>query len=478
MHQPPVKRAAERSRYLLVLLAVAACGGGSDAPTSSTTTPPRDTVVTTPPPAPSTVPNVVFILGEAQGWTSTSVQMDPAVATSKHPYLRTPGLDRLAAEGMRYTNFYAPSPRCTPSRAAFFTGHSPAQLHITFVKDGTDGVNPNSTIVTPISITDLPTSIPTIGSLLRASGYATAHFGKWHVGRTDPSAYGFDESDGPTNNGGMLNVVHPNPAESYGLTSRAVDFMKRQVKARKPFYVQLSHYPGSVADDVLPATYSAARAQLTGAPDNSVGVDATTLEMDNTIRQVQAALDSLGIAGSTYVIFSSDHGQQGSAANPPLTWGKGTVWEGGVRVPLLISGPGIPRGTTSRVQASGVDLVPTILDLVGRPLSASVRDIEGGSLKAVLTGGGTGAVVRPASDFVVHFPHYDFDPIGPASTLLSGNFKLIRAYEDNSLRLFDLSTDLGERNDLARTLPAKATEMNAKLTSYLTAVGAQLPTRK
>ena len=419
----------------------------------------------------------MVILGEAQGWTSTGVQMDPALANSRQAQLRTPGLERIAAEGMRFTNFYAPSPRCTPSRAAFFTGRSPAALQMTFVGIGNDETAVTGPLITPTNVTDLPTTLPTIASLLKAAGYATAHFGKWHVGRSNPSAYGFDASDGPTNNGGPANVPNPNPTQSYGITDRAIAFMRQQVQAGKPFYVQLSHYAGKAAIDVRPETWAAARAQMVGQNDNTVGIAAATLEMDNTIRMLQATLDSLGVSRNTYVLFWSDHGQQTTTYNTPLANGKGTVWEGGVRIPFVIAGPGIPAGSSSRVVASATDLMPTLLDLVGAPVSPAITGIEGGSLKAVLRGGGTGTVTRRFADFVVHFPHYDFDAIGPASTILLGSYKLIRSYEDNRRRLYDLATDLSERNDLAAALPAKVTELDQKLTAYLTAVGAQLPRR-
>ena len=432
----------------------------------------------TPPAASSVGPNVIVILGEAQGWTSTSVQMDPAIPTSKQAQLKTPGLERVASEGMRFSNFYAPSPRCTPSRAAFFTGRSPAQLRMTFVGIGNDGGNTTGQLNTPTPVTDMPTSLPTVASLLKSAGYATAHFGKWHVGRSDPSAYGFDASDGPTNNGGPQNVSSPNPTEAYGITARGIAFIRQQVQAKKPFYLQLSHYAGKAAVDVRPETWAAAKAQMVGQNDQIVGMGASTLEMDLTLRQLQATLDSLGVAKSTYIMFWSDHGQQSSTYNAPLSEGKGTIWEGGVRIPFVISGPGIPAGTTSRVQASATDLMPTILDLVGKPIAPTITGIEGGSLKPVLTTGGMGSVVRSRPDFVVHFPHYDFDAVGPASSYLQGSFKLIRTYEDGRLRLFDLSTDLGERNDLARANPAKTAELDQKLTEYLTAVNAQLPTKK
>jgi arylsulfatase A-like enzyme len=145
---------------------------------------------------------------------------------------------------MRFANFYAPSPRCTPSRAALFTGKSPAQLHMTFVGEGRKESrgNLNGRVISPDSSIELPTSETTIAALLKRAGYATAHFGKWHVGRVNPSQHGFDESDGPTNNGGPDNVANPHPKQLHGMTERGMAFMGRQVKAGKPFYLQLSHY--------------------------------------------------------------------------------------------------------------------------------------------------------------------------------------------------------------------------------------------
>lgn len=231
--------------HLFVLSAVALLGcTAADTPTATMPTTGGTSPTSPTSPTATVGPNVVVILGEAQGWTSTSVQMDPSLATSRQAQLKTPGLERIAAEGMRFSNFYAPSPRCTPSRAAFFTGRSPAALRMTFVGIGNDDAATSGPLLTPTASTDLATTYPTIASVLKGAGYATAHFGKWHVGRTNPSAYGFDASDGPTSNTGMNNVPNPNPAESYGMTARAIAFMAEQVRAKKRFYVQVSHYPG------------------------------------------------------------------------------------------------------------------------------------------------------------------------------------------------------------------------------------------
>lgn len=471
---PTLHRAGATAAALAVLGGVLACAGDSAA--STAVTPPVPTP-TTPTPTPATAPNVIVILAEALGWSGTSVQLDAAVATSRHRYLTTPAIARLAASGMRFSQFYAPSPRCTPSRAAFFSGRSPAQLKMTFVGEGAEQGSPTSPLITPTAVDQLPTALPTVASLLKGAGYATAHFGKWHAGRADPSLHGFDVSDGATANGGPDNVAHPNPVQSYGITTRAMAFITQQVGAKRPFFVQLSQYAGKDAIDVTPETWAAAKAQMPGVSDAAVGFAATTLEFDKTLALLWARLDSLGITDHTYILLWSDHGPQGNTADLPLSLGKGTVWEGGVRVPLLVAGPGIPRGSSSAVRATGVDLLPTILDLVGKPVSG-IAGLEGGSLKTVLQGNGTGTVTRPRSEFIVHFPHYDFDPIGPASTIYVGNYKVIRSYTDGARRLFDLSTDPGERTDLSRSNPARTAELDALLSVYLTEQGAQMPTRR
>jgi arylsulfatase A-like enzyme len=151
------------------------------------------------------------------------------------------------------------------------------------------------------------------------------------------------------------------------------------------------------------------------------------------------------------------------------------VWEGGIRVPLFVRGPGVRMGVSSRVRSSGVDLLPTIAALAG--VTSLPPRLEGGSLAALFTDA-TGSVRRSREEFVVHFPHYDFDPLGPASTLLLGDYKLTRFYENNSLRLYNLANDLGESNDLAARDPARVADMDRRLTEYLNAVSAQMPTRR
>ncbi len=425
-------------------------------------------------------PNFIVIMGEAQGWASCSVQMDDAVPGSKSTLAHTPALEKLAAGGMRFANFYASSPRCTPTRAALFTGRSPAALRMTFVGEGKGGRESSfsetgSKLVPAEQVSQLPESEVTIAALLKREGYATAHFGKWHVGRVSPARHGFEENDGPNNNGGPENVENPNPTQAYGITERGMDFMARQAKAGRPFYLQISHYAGRGGTDAKPETYAEVRRRaVTDRDQRLVGGAAVTQDMDTTIGMLMAKVESLGIAERTVFIYTSDHGAQGRNANGPLANGKGTVWEGGIRVPLIVRGPGVKPGVCSHVRATTVDIFPTIAALANakEPLP---KALEGGSLAAVLGGVPNATVKRAREELVVHFPHYDKDEQGPASALLLGNDKLIHPYETGVPMLFDLSKDIGEQHDLAKDRAKETADLERRLSEYLKAIGAQMP---
>jgi arylsulfatase A-like enzyme len=307
----------------------------------------------------------------------------------------------------------------------------------------------------------LPVTEATIASLLKDAGYATAHFGKWHVGRAQPARHGFDESDGPTGNGGPDNVASPNPKQAYGMTERGIAFMTKAATASRPFYLQLSHYPNQD------------RKEGGGGRDRDT-TRRESDEIDRTFMQVLEALDKLGLSGRTYVIYTADHGSQGRVGNAPLAGGKGAVTEGGLRVPFLIRGPGVAANVCARVPVTAMDVLPTIVELarIKAPVPAGV---EGGSLVGVLRDpAGKGAVKRPREELVFHFPHYDLGNGGPATAILAGDYKLIRNYETGSRRLFDLERDPGETRDLAQAQPGKAAELDGRLTAYLKDVNAQL----
>jgi arylsulfatase A-like enzyme len=428
-------------------------------------------------------PNFVVILAEGAGWNSTSVPMDDAIPGSKSELLQTPNLARLAHEGMRFAQFYAASPRCTPSRAAIFTGKSAAQLHMTFINDGRGrnggaGADPGQKLVEPAALMELPSGELTIGDLLKRSGYATAHFGKWHVGRVSPSAHGFDESDGPTGNDGPGRNENPDPEETFAMTERGLAFMAKQAKAGKPFYLQLSHYPGRRGvEDARPETYASVRQRAGPADPRQVIAAAIIEDMDASIGMALKKIDELGITDNSYVFYTADHGANGRGANRPLSGGKGTLWEGGLRVPFLVRGPGIAAGVCSHVPATDVDLLPTIAALAGVTVPLP-NGVEGGSLASVFAGRGVGAVKRPRNGLFFHFPHYDQGNDGPASALILGHEKLIKSYETGGLQLFDLSRDSAEQHDLAKENPALAARLEAMLVPMLclgTPLGGQFP---
>lgn len=423
-------------------------------------------------------PNFLVILGEAQGWASMSAPLDDRNPEgSRSDFIRTPNLDSLAERGIRFSDFYAASPRCTPTRAALETGRSPAALRMTFVNEGRGGesrASPGDKVLQPAFASELPGGIETLPGILKRAGYATAHFGKWHLGRANPREHGFDENDGPNSNGGPDDVEDPNPKQCYAIAEQGMDFMTRQVRAGKPFFLQLSQYPGRGPVTAREDTLESVKKRLGTRMDfQRIGLAAGNEEIDKTIGLVLARLKDLGALENTYILYTADHGAQGGRANGALSNGKGTVWEGGLRVPLLIAGPGIRPGQFSHVRASTVDLLPTILEL------ASIRQrpqgLEGVSLAPVLSGKPNNQIQREREELVIHFPHYDKDPVGPASAILSRNWKLIHVFETGQRLLFDLSKDIGERHDLSAASPDVVQALDDRMLNYLRSVNAGMP---
>jgi len=202
---------------------------------------------------------------------------------------------------------------------------------------------------------------------------------------------------------------------------------------------------------------------------------AITEDLDTGVGQVMAAIDRLGLTKNTYVIYMSDNGAGGGGGKRGgLSGGKGSVWEGGIRVPLIIRGPGIAADSWCHLPVVGYDLLPTFCEWAGIPATAIPKGVEGGSVASLLTRDGSGLVRRPREELVFHFPHYQSDD-GPHSAIRIGNLKLIRFYEDDRVTLFDLSKDIGERDDLAQRLPAEAKRMQERLEKYLAEVAAQMP---
>lgn len=444
-------------------------------------------------------PNFVFILGEGQGYTATSVDMDGDGPATAAPKGLTPHLERLATEGMRLSNFHAGCPRCTPSRASFLTGVSPAKLHMTFGNDGngrgkkggkqsggeeTMEEAPTETkLIQPEPLRDLPRDVRTIANVLKAKGYATAHFGKWHVGRAAPAEHGFDRDDGANTNAGPGNDRTPNPEQCAAITDHGIEFIREQVKAGRPFYLQLSHYGGGSQEEATPAALARVAELGTQAggknrtKDKDLARAAVLVDMDDAIGRVLAALDELKIAGTTYVVFSTDHGSPGgkggrSGPNAPLAGGKGSVREGGLRIPFLVRGPGVRKGAIATNCAIGWDLAPTFAELAGVPRDLTA--FEGASLAGIFADPDHGVITRDREEIVAHFPHYDLDNGGPASAIFLGRYKLIESYETGKASLYDLSSDLSESHDLAEREPERTADLRQRLAEYLGSVDAQM----
>ena len=421
-------------------------------------------------------PNIILILTDDQGWTDTSVPMMAGRPDSKSDFYQTPALERLAREGMRFSNAYSPAPVCGPTRHSIQFGKTPARLRNTCHSRGAAGCRGEVSLAQMIKAAD--------------PKYVAAHFGKWGLTKRSPDHAGYDHSDGATNNfhgdWRALNDKRPLPEDDpkriFSLTRRANAFMAAQAKAGRPFFMQVSHYAVHVQHAALEKTKEKYRKLPPGRksrpadlknppPPRNAGIvtyAAMIEDLDSSLGAMLGKIDELGIAGNTYVIFTSDNGG-GFRGNAPLRAGKADLWEGGIRVPMVVRGPGIAPGSFCDVPVAGWDLWPTIRDLAGNraPLPAGV---DGGSLLPLLRKGNEGEVKRGEDALIFHFPWYDGVP---ESAIRLGDYKLMKNLNTGETRLFNLATDIGERNDLSAAMPEKARELHARLTSYLKAVGAE-----
>jgi arylsulfatase A len=421
-------------------------------------------------------PNFVFILIDDMGWTGSSVQLNKKLKDSKSDFYLTPNMEKLAKQGVRFSNAYSPAALCTPSRGSILTGKSPAQLHITTPGPGRRRTPSWHKLIQPKHINSLPTKETTLAELLKQKNYATAHFGKWHLSGGGPGKHGFDQHDGETGNGGPGKYKDPNPKDIFKLTQRANAFMEKNVKNGKPFYVQLSHFAVHSPHEALSKTIASCSKRKDGKYHNNDKYAAMTQDLDTSIGQVLDKIKKLGIEKNTYVILMSDNGagiRNSRNENAPLSGGKGTLWEGGVRVPLIICGPGVKANVSQTANVIGYDLFPTVCELAG--VKSLPRNIEGISLVPLLTGKKDDFANR---QMIFHYPHYGRGPRQkPQSALIEGRYKLLKDLETGQVKLFDLTKDIGEKNDLTKSNPTLSAEMHNKLKAYLKKVKAQQPTK-
>ena len=404
-------------------------------------------------------PNIVLILADDLGVNDLSCygRSDQA----------TPNLDRLAGEGMRFTTAYCAQPVCSPSRAAIMTGKCPARLHLTnFLPGRADA--PSQKLRQPVIEGRLPLEEITVAELLRDAGYATACIGKWHLGGAGfgPKEQGFDTVfAGEANT--KLSAEEGSKGE-VGLTAEAEKFIEAN-KAR-PFFLYLAHNTPHIPFAARPEDAAAHKDAFNPAYADVIA------RLDASVGRVMAKLDELGLTERTVFAFSSDNGglhvyeSPGTPAthNTPFRAGKGTVYEGGLRVPLIVRWPGKAQPGVSATPVVLTDLMPTFLEAAGLDPAKVVGPLDGVSLGKLLAGG------TPAPrTFAWHYPNYVNQGGRPTGVLREGDWKLVENFEDDSVELYDLAKDVGETTDLAAKEPAIADGLRTKLRAWRKSVGAQ-----
>jgi arylsulfatase A-like enzyme len=425
--------------------------------------------------------NIVLILADDLGWRD--------LGCTGSTFYNTPAIDRLASQGMRFTQAYAACNVCSPTRASLMTGKYPARLHTTNFFGG----NRRGALLPPDYRQYLPADEVTIAAALRQHGYRTAIAGKWHLGGKGslPQDRGFDVVIGLNTGPGGGPADDPHFASM--LSTKAAEFIE-QCRDR-PFFLYLPLHSVHVPLRTRPElrrdyqAKAAARPPAPGPREVPLGdhkaravQDHPTYagmiqEMDQAVDRVLRKIDERKLADRTVVVFLSDNGglctAEGSpTSNLPLRAGKGWNYEGGLRVPLIVRLPGrVQAATTCDVPVISNDLYPTLLALAGLPMPAEQR-ADGVSLAPLLERTGTIAQ-RP---LFWHYPHYSNQGGRPSGAVRQGNYKLIESFEDQRVELYDLAADPGECRDLAGREPKRTTEMKKLLADWRREVDAQMPT--
>jgi arylsulfatase A-like enzyme len=432
-------------------------------------------------------PNIVFILADDLGYTD--------VGCYGSGYYQTPRIDRMAAEGMRFTDGHTCGPNCQPTRAALMSGQYGPRSGV-YTVGSIDRFDWPSRPLRPVdNVTELAPDKITIAEALKAGGYATGMFGKWHLGQDaahHPSAQGFDEAI--VSMGKHFNF-ETNPRTEYPegeyladfLTDRATDFIRRH--RDEPFFLYVTHFGVHSPHEAKPELIEQFRnVPPAGGHDNPTYA-AMIASVDESVGRILDLLDELKLSENTLVIYSSDNGgvggyerigiqAKGPTDNAPLKGGKGTLYEGGHRVPYIFRWPGkVAAGTENATPIISIDLYPTLLEVAG--IDAPVDyPLDGTSYLSLLKG-------EPAGDrppLYWHFPGY----LGaqqstwrttPGSVIRVGDWKLLEYFEDGHLELYNLRDDLGETHNLASAEPARAAELHQQLEAWRAAINAPLPTK-
>ena len=431
-------------------------------------------------------PNIILFLIDDWGWT------DLGAYGSK--LYETPQIDRLAAQGMKFTQAYAACMVCSPSRAAVMTGKYPARLRVTDWIPGAE--RPFAMLKIPQWTPQLPLAERTIAEELQARGYRTGHFGKWHLGGEGfgPEKHGFDVNFGGCHLSGPRSYFPP-----YGIpvvtdeqpgefltdrTTREVVAFIEENRAR-PFFAYVPHYAVHMPLGGKPAVIEKYQKKIVAGINHTNAVYGALVEsVDDSVGAVMKKLAELKLEENTVIVVTSDNGgltrlfinggwgKPLATDNSPLREGKGSVYEGGVRVPLMVKWPGVtrPGSVNETTLVSGVDFFPTLLDIARAP-TADWPPVDGESLVPVLKGGAASS----SRAVYWHYPHYHPGGATPYSAVREGDWKLIHFFENDRVELYNLKDDVGETRDRAQSEPRRAGELRAKLNAWRAGVGAQLP---
>jgi arylsulfatase A len=424
-------------------------------------------------------PNIIFILADDLGWHQ--------LGCYGSKFYETPNLDRFAKEGMRFTDAYAAAAVCSPTRASIMTGKYPARLHLTdFIKGRS---LTDKKLLTPEWTPYLPLEEVTIAEVLKGAGYVCGHFGKWHLNKDkryklgrpmDPGSQGFDD---------VLTTHKPGagPESKYEedwhhvreITERSVAFVEKNKD--KPFFCYVTHNSIHRPEKEKKELIEKYRKKPDADNDQEYGhnnpIQAAMLEtLDESVATILRKLDEINLSRNTLVVFFADNGHLGPKDCKPLRGSKADLYEGGIRVPMIVRWPGVVKaGTRCSVPVISIDFLPTLLEAVG--VKVADPDVDGRSLMPLLKR--TGKLKRDAIHF--HYPHYHGQSIAPSGVIRQGKYKLVEWFEKSidgvntpgALELYDLEKDLNEQNNLAPKMPRLAAQLHAKLKKWRKSVGAQ-----
>jgi arylsulfatase A-like enzyme len=434
---------------------------------------------------------VLFILADDLGWKDVGYQGTD--------FYETPNIDRLAQEGMVFTQAYAGAGNCAPSRAVLLSGQYTPR-HGVYAVDSTDRGPKHLMRMIPVSNrSGLPPSTVTMAEALKSAGYATGIFGKWHLAGPEgatPNEQGFDvvvDSRAPNPN--LRRNEPDDPKGIYSLTREAMAFIEKN--QRRPFFAFVSHHAIHTALEARPSSLAKFKAKRPGLQHGAPLYAACLYDLDHGVGLLLAKLNQLGLEQNTLVVFMSDNGGTQQSSQEPLRGSKGGYYEGGIREPLIIRWPGVVKaGSRSDVPVHNVDLYPTFLAAAGANPPPGVG-LDGESLLPLLKGN---AALRREAIFW-HFPGYLDTPVirgrdpvfrtRPVSVIRKGDWKLHVYHEEwqldggrekiatnRAVELYNIASDIGERRDLAGVERSKRDELLDDLLAWLKATNAPLPVER